>query len=324
MKPYPTEDLLHIYSHTQDIIEKLRNKSLLITGGTGFLGANFLKYFSYLNDEHNMNLDVTVLTRNPDKFIAKFPHLSQKVTLLKGNIINKDWMIDQPDYNYIIHGACDNDWTNNFAVIQTIADGTTNALDFATTHGCEKFLMISSGIASKYNSPMIASSSYGIAKHLAEHICELQHSILGLNTKICRLYCSVGPYLSLNKHFAIGNFIGDAINNRDIHVKNGHPRRSYIYSADAIIWMLKILIDGNSGISYSVGSNEDISILKLAEKVRDICNPNLKIIEDPASTYDYYVPNFNDIDLMETDFGLKTWIDLDEAIKRTFYWNKED
>jgi dTDP-glucose 4,6-dehydratase len=112
------------------------------------------------------------------------------------------------------------------------------------------------------------SSAYGEAKRLAEQWC-VQHGLQhGMNISIARCFAFVGAGLPLDGHFAIGNFIADALAGRPVAVRgDGSPMRSYLYGADLAIWLMTCLLRGQHGRAYNVGSNQPLSIRELAQQV---------------------------------------------------------
>jgi dTDP-glucose 4,6-dehydratase len=143
-----------------------------------------------------------------------------------------------------------------------------------------------------------------------------------METKIARCFALVGPHLPLDQHFAIGNFIRDGLTGSPIYVNgDGTPYRSYLYAADLAIWLWQILFRGKSCRPYNVGSEKQIHIEALARFIASLFNPNrevkIRFPSDLNQPRERYVP---DTQRAYTEMGLKVYVDLADAIKRTIIW----
>ena len=119
-------------------------------------------------------------------------------------------------------------------------------------------------------------------------------------------------------HFAIGNFIRDALKADLITVSgDGTPLRTYLHQSDLAHWLFTLLEHGRPGQAYNVGSDEVISIAALAHLVRDLLAPDKPVHipgkADIGAARNRYVP---DICKIKCDFGLTVTILLAEAITR--------
>ena len=99
------EDLDHILTHTRDLWEELRDQRIFITGGTGFFGCWLLESFAWANDKLNLNTSALVLSRNPEAFEHKAPHLYHHpaIQFLKGDV--QDFDYPEGLFSHLIHGA---------------------------------------------------------------------------------------------------------------------------------------------------------------------------------------------------------------------------
>ena len=162
------------------------------------------------------------------------------------------------------------------------------------------------------------------AKLESERACVDFGQRYGIEMKIARCFAFVGPYLPLDWHFAIGNFIRDAMAGGPIKVNgDGTPKRSYLYAADLAIWLWTILIRGTDSRPYNVGSRNSLSIAQVAEAVSRALPGKVavEIAQEPVpgQPAERYVP---DTARAEKELGLREWIGLDEAIRRTVQWHR--
>jgi dTDP-glucose 4,6-dehydratase len=314
----------------------LTNVTLLLTGGTGFFGRALLRQRTL---GKFVNIAITVLSRNPEQFLATYPEFSgnNSITFLKGSIQQRDSLPWSHNFTHVLHAATDTTIGPSFTPLQCydqIVEGTRNILDLAVATGARRFLLTSSGaiygpqpadlsaIPEDWpGSPPLAepSTAYGQAKRAAEHLCALFAEQHGLQTVVARCFAFVGPDLPLNVQYAIGNFIRDALTADAITVSgDGTPLRTYLDQSDLAHWLFTLLEHGSPGQAYNVGSDEMISIAALAHLVRDILAPDkpVQILgqANSGAASNRYVP---DISKARQQLGLSVIVRLAEAIYRT-------
>jgi len=331
-------DLDHVLAHTVGLRDELRNQRIFITGGTGFFGCWLLETFAWANDKLGLNAAALVLTRDPDAFKRQAPHLANHpaIQFQIGDVRSFDF--PRGEFSHIIHAATEasaklND-ENPLLMFDTIVEGTRHTLEFARHCGAKKFLLTSSGavygkpppemthIPEEYvgaPDPTDPRSAYGEGKRAAEMLCALYAKQFGLQTKIARCFAFVGPYLPLDIHFAIGNFIRDGLTGGPIRVNgDGTPYRSYLYAADLATWLWTILFRGESCRPYNVGAEEAITIGELAKTVASIFQPavTVQIAKEPkpGMSAERYVPSTR---RARKELGLAQQIDLAKSIQRT-------
>jgi len=335
-------DLNHILAHTEGLWEELRGQRLFITGGTGFFGQWMLESFIWANDKLGLDATAVVLTRNPGAFRKRNPRLATHpaVQFRVGDV--RSFEFPSVSSSHIIHMATEAsaklNLENPLLMLDTIVQGTRHVLDFAHYCGAKRFLLTSSGAIYGKQPPNITNipedyvgapdtmnpcSAYGEGKRLAEHLCALYNKEYGIEAKIARCFAFVGPYLPLDTHFAIGNFIRDGIKGGPIRVKgDATPYRSYLYAADLAIWLWTILFRGAACRPYNVGSEKGITIAEVAHTVAGALHPpvEVKIQEKSISgkIHERYVP-LTQRALLE--LHLRQTIGLEEAIKRTIRYN---
>jgi len=335
------EDLRHILTKGERLLEELRGKHVFMTGGTGFFGCWLLESFARANDELGLNATACVLTRNPKRFAAKAPHLANHpaIRLHYGDI--RSFEYPRAQFSFIIHAATQSGPepgdTDPLWRFDSDVQGTRRVLDFARCCGAERLLFTSSGaiygkqppdmrnVPEDYSGapdPLDPTTAYGQAKRVSEFMCTAYAKEHGLHTVIARCFAFVGPHLPLDSHFAIGNFIRDALTGGPIVVKgDGTPYRSYLYAADLAVWLWTLLLKGSSCRPYNVGSDSEITIADLARVVAEVCCPGAEVRfgqKAPlTSSAPRYVPS---ITRARVELGLQPWIGLREAIRRTMNW----
>jgi len=162
-------------------------------------------------------------------------------------------------------------------------------------------------------------SNYAQAKRLAEQLCTIHSGDGGPPTRVARCFSFAGPHLPTDGHFAIGNFIADAVAGRVIRVAgDGTPVRSYLDVGDAASWLLRLLCADTASRIYNVGSDEAITIGALAARVAALIPGARGVRIDgapaPPGPRHRYVP---DVTRARCDLRLDAWTTLDATILRT-------
>ena len=313
------------------------NKRVLLTGGTGFFGRALLRHF--ISSDMASETSICVLSRNPKSFLNKYPEFKnhKKINFVQSNIEDRVSVPWDQTFTHVLHAATDSTTGPKLTPLRRfnqILNGTTSILDLAIATGANRFLLTSSGgiygpqpselqyIPESWSgSPPLdqVSSAYSQAKRAAEHLCTLYKDKYGLETVITRCFSFVGPDLPLDVHFAIGNFIRDALSAESITIiGDGTPLRSYLDQRDLANWLWSLLEYGKEGHAYNIGSDQIISIKELAYLVRDLLAPEMPVHilgkPNPLSIRDRYIP---DITKARTMHNLHVTIPLEQAITTT-------
>jgi dTDP-glucose 4,6-dehydratase len=342
--PLPKEDLELVLTHTRPHWEQLRGGRIFVTGATGFFGVWLLETFAHANASLKLGASLVGLSRDPGSFHAKVPHLANdgSVTLYQGDVRNFDF--PEGSFTHVIHaGTTSSAPVAPAEMLDTIIRGTQRTLAFAVASGAKRFLFVSSGavygkqppdmthIPETYAGapdPMDPNSAYGEGKRVGELLCSIAHKEHGLEATIARCFAFVGPHLPLDAHFAIGNFIRDALKGKPIQVKDGTPYRSYLYAADLSVWLWTILFKGEACHPYNVGSDQEITISQLAESLASAVDNHSTPQHLNTSTVAHlprglsasrYVPS---VDRARDGLGLVMRIPLQEAVFKTVTYFK--
>lgn len=337
----PIDDLDRVVDAVGPRWERLRGRRLLLTGGTGFVGKWLLASLLHANHRLNLRANVVVLSRRPESFLAQFPELrgSDAIHWLAGDV--RDLVPEAvAGCGFAIHAATDVVATTTpFEILDTCATGTRRVLDAMRVSGEPgRVLLLSSGAVygrtppgipaisedwAGAPDPLSPASAYGEGKRLSELLGATAAAAWpGLEVAIARCFAFVGPYLRLDKQFAIGNFIGAAMRGEDIQIQgDGTPLRSYLYASDLAHWLWMLLFDAPSGRAYNVGGVESLSICELAHRVNRVLGGagTIRIAREaaPGMLPQTYVPS---VERAAAELGLVQRIALDDAIVRTARW----
>ncbi|MDD4737493.1 MAG: NAD-dependent epimerase/dehydratase family protein, partial [Kiritimatiellae bacterium] len=265
------EDVQVLLSALRPLCSELEGRKIFLTGGTGFFGKWLLESFLRVNKIFELKAQVTVLSRHPNEFLAQNPWLATEscVTFLQGDV--RDFTFPKGRFDFVIHAATEAsaklERENPEEMYAVIVDGTRRVLEFAARAGTSRLMLTSSGAVYGDQPTDIShigeaytggpTSAYGKGKRMAESLCAAAGTQHGFVTLLPRCFAFVGPYLPLDTHFAIGNFIRDCLENRPIVIRgDGTPLRSYLYAADLAEWLWTILLKGENGRAYNVGSDQ--------------------------------------------------------------------
>lgn len=318
------------------MVDLATGPSLFVTGGTGFFGKALLRHWHEQFSQGNVVPKVTLLTRSIEKFRSDFPLADEMpwVSCHEGDICRQETLPQSTQFDWVLHAATDS--TNGPKLkpkerFNQIVSGTKNVLNLAVRSGTKRFLLTSSGgvygpqpndmdfIPESFlgmPDPLEPEHAYSVGKRMAEHLGALYASEYGFDFVVARCFAFIGRDLPLDVHFAIGNFIRDALTSEKIIVKGtGEAVRSYLDQRDLAEWLMKIMSDGKNGEAYNVGSDQAISIKDLAYKVRDLLSPEKEVaIEGRATASSFRNVYLPDIRKAKRELGVTVRYPLDHAI----------
>jgi nucleoside-diphosphate-sugar epimerase len=331
----PAPDLDHIVRLAERDLKILRGSEIFISGGTGFFGKWILGALHHAERELGLEVSISILSRAPEKFAAQHPEIATFPTLqfFRGDVGRFGPGKYRADY--ILHAATD---TTVFTSDEderhrsrTILRGTRGMIELARTAGAKRLLNISSGavygpLAAQPGgakeddfSRATAATPYGQAKREAEMLCGES----GVDFVTARAFAFLGPHLPLDAHFAAGNFLRDGIRGGPINVHgDGTALRSYLHPADLVVWLLRLLIRGERGRAYNVGSDEAVTTAQLARAIAEAVSPKAEVViqsAQPQGPQNIYLP---DISRARAELDLAVDLPLSEAIARTLAYLK--
>jgi len=332
-------DISEILQDIRKYSKIIQGKHLLLIGGKGFLGTYFLKTLVNLNQELEIPLRITVidnLITAKDKNTIDIPN----VKFVEADISQKLDLEEKVDF--IIHAASIASppiyRKYPLKTIDVNYQGTRNILEYAKKYPLEGFLLLSS--SEIYGDPTIiptpedywghVSSTgpracYDESKRLAETVSMTFFHLFKTPVKIARPFNVYGPYLNLDDGRVIPNFMKDAIKNSEIIIySDGTPTRSFCYITDAIKAFLSILFESPPGEIFNVGNDEEISVIGLAEKIKNIIGTEINIKleknDDPNYTKDNPTRRCPNLSKIKNEMKYEPKIGLDEGLKRVYTW----
>lgn len=337
------EDVDRLVRRTADLWSDLRCARLFVSGGTGFFGSWIVETLLAADAAYALGLEITVLSRAPSRFADRFPHITARprLRMVAGDV--RDFPFPSGSFTHVIHAATESatrlDRDDPATMIDVCREGTRRMLDLAERSGATRFLLTSSGAvyarpqdaSHRYVEPMSTTpgsdeptGAYATGKRAAEAMC-LDAAARGAGVTIARCFAFVGPRLPLDTHFAIGNFIRDAVAGGPIVVQgDGTAVRSYLYAADLVEWLTTILLRGRPGRAYNVGAEEGISVADVAARVAaaavdlfpERAAPMILIrgLAAPGTAAERYLP---DCSRARHELGLRSTTSLGDAIRRT-------
>lgn len=341
------EDIENIVRDIKIQAKKLEGKTLLISGGAGFLGSYILETIRYLNSHKFKKPCIVIcidnyitgkkdlISKNKDKNIIHIKHNVIKPFKYKGSI------------DYIIHAAGIASpiyyRQSPLETIDVTILGVRNLLELAREKNVQSFLYFSS--SEIYGNPdptfiptpetyrgHVSSigprSPYDESKRLGETICMVYNSLYKIPIKMVRPFNVYGPGMKPTDYRVLPMFLaqgmrGDAL---PVHDK-GTQTRTFCYISDAVTAFFKVFLSSHNGHVYNVGSDdEEITMYTLAKKVAKILGPKTKIKKIPyPKKYPQDEPQRRRPDLtqIKNHHNYNPHVNLDTGLKRFITWYRD-
>lgn len=327
--------------------DKLENKTIFITGGTGLIGSLIINTILYANKIYNLNCKIIALVREQEKANKMFEDQikqNDKLQLIYGDVRDKITNI-QDDIDYIIHAASQ---TSSKAFVDHPVDiidislkGTQNTLELAREKKVKNYIYLSTmevygrpntdeKIDEKHGNNLLTiepRNCYPISKIMCENLCTCYSKQYGFNSNIIRLTQTFGAGVNYNDGRVFAEFARCVIENKDIilHTK-GDTKRSYLYISDAVSAILLVMLSEKTNEIYNVANeNSYCSILEMANLVASK-NKNIEvkcIVDENIEKYGYAPTLCMNLDTTKIKkLGWKAKVDLDEMYDRLIEFMK--
>ncbi len=340
------KDLREITKGLGNGVHQFAGKTILITGGDGFIGRYFQRFFASINEKlivprcRVISLDNHITSDASDvgpRISDRFMNLKQDVT--------QPVELSEP-IHYIIHAAsiASPYYYRKYPLeaLEAATTGTRNMLQLALQKQVESFIFFSSseiyGDPDTKHVPTPESyrgnvaclgprACYDESKRVGETLCYIFHGMHGVSAKIIRPFNVYGPGMREADYRVLPNFASRVLRGLPIHIYGkGSQTRTFCYISDAITGFLKALLLGIPGEAYNIGnSSPEISMVKLAKLFEKVMGKKLsiKLIEYPdAYPADEPMRRCPDLAKARIQLGYRPHISLREGLSRFMQWAK--
>ena len=306
----PHGDLKEIIKRTEKIAFELANSKILITGSTGFIGTWLTNALILLDHTYDLGMQLYLTSRNIGKSREKLKSFPRsKIKYLEIDY-GSESQLPYTELSHIVFsstpsqpstgGSSDSVMEivsrNSFKSLVEIAKSQKNPLIFCNLSSGAVYgkKLLNQGRAKEIIISSVTPDS-GLDKYrkvkleLELELEELSSSgqIQGSNP---RLFAFTGPGISLDAHFAIGNFMNNALKDEVINIKgNPNTQRSYLYPTDLIVWLINLLVKPTLNPIH-IGSENLISLSELANKIAEIFSSQGVSIGDDSTELSFYAP----------------------------------
>jgi len=329
----PQSDLDLITSYIAPHKEAFESAKVLIYGGTGFVGTWLTSGLLNASQILNLKLEISLVTRNNSLASSKFGNMSKYIQFIENDLSVRE-PLDVAHADYIFLGATPtttSTGSKKSVEVKTSAKNAANHASKARSHKFSKPIVLHLNSGAIYgkqpmhmrlrseSDPVLKFSSepYIQAKILIDEIL-FDADMNGLvDFKSPRLFAFAGPLISLREHFAIGNFLHDALSNQKIQLMGSqNTTRSYLYPTD-LIGILIQLTQVDTKLVINIGSDIPIKLHDLAVKISNFTTKHGVHMSNPSEEPSNYVPSVKN--LRETIWG-KELISIDQAIQNWISW----
>jgi UDP-glucuronate decarboxylase len=337
-------DIHEIADRLKEASAPLAGKTILLTGGRGFLGRYFTRALVRLNE--------TALKKTPCKIIVldnlitagqegskaeKFPHCK----IIKHNIIKPFKLTAKVDY--ILHAAgIASPFYYRAYPLQTLevaTAGTKNMLEAARKYQARVIFFSSSEIygdpdpryvpiQESYRGNVSCQgprACYDESKRLGETLCYIFHELYGVSVSTVRPFNVFGPGMQERDYRVLPNFASRIKGNLPLHIYGtGNQTRTFCYITDAIVGFMLALIKGVPGEAYNIGNPEpELSMVALADRIEKVLKRKVpRILSQYPDSYpaDEPLRRCPDIRKARLQIGYEPQVDFHEGLRRFFAW----
>tara|TARA_A100001035_G_scaffold236084_1_gene199824 strand:- start:21 stop:1070 length:1050 start_codon:yes stop_codon:yes gene_type:complete len=340
-------DIKQIVENLRDISNYFSDKTILLTGGRGFLGRYFMEIFNEINKnvlEKKLNLVVLDNLITSGREGSDIPNY-ENIEFINHNVI-KEFNYDKK-IDYIVHAAgIASPYYYRAYPLETLGvaiDGTKNMLKLAELNSAKLVFFSSSEI---YGDPDIKNiptkesyrgnvsctgprACYDESKRVGETLCNVYHNIKGVHTNTIRPFNVFGPGMQETDYRVLPNFASRIKGNIPLEIYGtGNQTRTFCYVTDAMEGFIRVIMNGVSGEAYNIGNPDpEISVIELIKKIELILGKEVKYnIVDYPDSYPADEPNRRCPDIRKAKIQIKynPKVLIDDGLKRFIDWSDKE
>ena len=313
--------------------------NILVTGGAGFIGSNFIRFLLRERSENRVvNLDKLTYAGNLDNLAGLEQGVGERYRFVRGDIADPEVvdeaLSDSLDavVNFAAESHVDRSIESAEDFIRTNVNGTLTLLERSRRHGISRFVQISTdevygslGPTGKFTeeTPLTPRSPYSASKAGADLLAQAFFETYGMDVVITRCSNNYGPYQFPEKLIPL--MITNALENKPLPVYgDGLYVRDWIHVEDHCRALLLVLEKGKAGEVYNIGGGNEwpnIEIVRLI--LRKVNKPEnlIRYVSDRPGHDRRYAVDFHKI---ERELGWKPSLDFSKGIEETIDWYGEN
>ena len=304
---------------------------ILITGGAGFIGSNFIHYLLDNYDDQIINIDKLTYAGNLDNL--RDISSNNNYEFYQGDILDKKFIkkVFDQSIDYVVNFAAethvDRSIENSNQFIKTNVEGTQVLLDRALECNIKNFVQISTdevyGSINKgkfnENNKLEPNNPYSASKASADLLLKAYHNTYNLPVNITRSSNNYGPYQYPEKLIPL--FITNIMQDKKIPLYgDGENIRDWIYVKDNCKAIDLVMRKGKRGEIYNIGANNEKSNIEITKAILKIMNKSediIKYVEDrPGHDYRYALNNKK----IRNELGWNPKISFYKGLRKTINW----
>lgn len=319
-------------------LSTLQGKTILITGGNGFLPSYLVDTFNTMNRTLAKPIKMLIINKNPIIESSRLSHLrdNPNVKFFTQDVGENFEVPEKPDI--IIHAASRANPTSFLAdpldTIKANVNGMHTLLDYARKNPVEEFLFFSSG--ENYGNPLKEfiptpetypgnvdplnkNSCYIEAKRFCETLGMAYYRHYNVPVKFLRIMLAYGPGIR-DDGKVVSDFFNAAIADRKITIRDrGEARRSFFYASDATRAIFRVMFHGTAGEAYNIGDDtNNVTIKGLAQLIAQTLNQGIEVLPNiNAPKKEIYGEDNRFLDISKIrKLGFKPRVSIEEGLKR--------